>query len=125
MVSRGTFKTAHTGHHQKIYGKGAQDPIPADTTKKMDKERINVIQQVVGGVLYYARAVENTVLVALSAASEQTIATEATEGRRTQLLDYLASKPSATVQFHASDMVLNIHSDASYLSESRARSRVA
>ena len=104
----------------KLYGKRAQDPI------QIDKSRINVIQQVVGGVLYNVRAVDNTVLVALGAiVSEQTIATVATEGKILQLLDYLASKPSTTVRFHASDMVLNIHSDASYLSETTVRSRVA
>ena len=66
----------------KIYGKGAQDPIPDDTSKESDKSRINVIQQVVGGVLWYARAVDNPVLVAFSVfSSEQTIATLATEGR--------------------------------------------
>ncbi len=30
---------------------------------------------------------------------------------------------AASVQFHASNMVLNIHSDASYLSEANAHSR--
>ena len=39
--------------------------------------------------------------------------------------DHLATHPDATVRFYASDMVLNVHSDASYLSESRARSRAA
>ena len=42
-----------------------------------------------------------------------------------QILNYLATDPEAKVRFHASDMVLNIHSDASYLSEPRARSRLA
>ena len=42
-----------------------------------------------------------------------------------QLIDYLATHPAAKVRFHASEMVLNIHSDASYLSETRARSRLA
>ena len=65
-------------------------------------------------------------LVALSAISiEQTISPVATKGRVLQLLDYLASKPFTPVRFHASDMVLTIHSDASYLSETKARSRVA
>ena len=35
----------------------------------------------------------------------------------------MASESSVTVQFHASDMVLNIHPDASYLSETRTRSK--
>ncbi len=39
-----------------------------------------------------------------------------------QLLDYLATYPDATIRFKASDMILNIHSDASYLSKSDARS---
>ena len=42
----------------------------------------------------------------------------------TLLLNYAASNPDATVRWHASDMILHIHSDASYLSEPKARSRV-
>ena len=41
------------------------------------------------------------------------------------MLDYLATHPDAVVRYHASDMVLNIHSNASYLGETQARSRVA
>ena len=40
-----------------------------------------------------------------------------------QLLDYLAYHSDAKVRFYASDMVMNIHSDASYLSEGKAQSR--
>jgi hypothetical protein len=40
-----------------------------------------------------------------------------------QLLDYLATHPDATVQFHALDMILNIHSNASYLSEANSHSK--
>ncbi len=40
-----------------------------------------------------------------------------------QLLDYLATHPDAMVRFHASDMILNIHSDVSYLSKTNAHSR--
>jgi hypothetical protein len=29
------------------------------------------------------------------------------------MLDYLATHPDATIRYHASDMVLHIHSDAS------------
>ena len=38
-------------------------------------------------------------------------------------LDYAASHPNAIITYRASDMVLAAHSDASYLSESKARSR--
>ena len=40
-----------------------------------------------------------------------------------QFLDYVATHPDAILTFHASDMVLHVHSDASYLTEPRARSR--
>jgi hypothetical protein len=38
------------------------------------------------------------------------------------LLDYLTSHPDASVHFHASNMILNIHSNASYLSKLNAHS---
>ena len=60
-----------------------------------------------------------TTLGALSSiAAEQTMATENMECRVQHLLDYLYTHKDATIQYHASDMVLNIHSDALYLSES-------
>jgi hypothetical protein len=40
------------------------------------------------------------------------------------MLDYLSTHPDATIRYHASDMILHIHSDASYLSVSNARSRL-
>ena len=110
----------------KKYGAAAQDPIDEDTTKKLDDAGIKLIQQIVGAALYYGRAVDNTILTGLSAlASDQTEATETTAERATQLLDYMASHRDAKVRYYPSDMILNIHSDASYLSETRARSRAA
>jgi hypothetical protein len=41
-----------------------------------------------------------------------------------QMLDYLATHPDATVRYQASEMILHIHSDASYLSVSNARRRL-
>ncbi len=74
--------------------------------------------------MYYAQAVDMTVLAALSIiAINQTKATKRTMEQCIQLLDYLSSNQNARVRFHASDMVLNIHSDASYLSELGAQSR--
>jgi hypothetical protein len=56
--------------------------------------------------------------------TEQTKATEKTQAATNQMLDYLATHPDATIRYHASDMVLHIHSDASYLSVSNTRSRL-
>jgi hypothetical protein len=36
----------------------------------------------------------------------------------------LATHPDAAIRYHASDMILHIHSDASYLSVSNARSQL-
>ena len=63
-------------------------------------------------------------LVALNAiASDQAAPTEATMEKTLYFLDYVASHPDAILTYNASDMVLNLHSDASYLSEPKARSR--
>jgi hypothetical protein len=56
--------------------------------------------------------------------TEQTKATEKTQAAVNQLLDYLATHPDATIRYHKSDMILHIHSDASYLSVSHPRSRL-
>ena len=46
-----------------------------------------------------------------------------TMAKAKQLLYYLATHPDATIRFRASDMILNFHLDASYLSETKAHSR--
>ena len=38
-------------------------------------------------------------------------------------LDYMATHPDAIIRYYPSDMVLNVHSDASYLTAPKARSR--
>ena len=58
-----------------------------------------------------------------SIASKQTRDTMNTMAKAKQLLNYLATHPDATIWFRASDMILNVHSDASYLSEKEAHSR--
>jgi hypothetical protein len=78
-----------------------------------------------GTFLFYAGAVGNTMLVALGTlATAQTQGTEKTMEATQQLLNNGATHPDAAVRFHKSDMILYCHSDASYLSEQKARSRV-
>jgi hypothetical protein len=108
----------------KKFGMEAQAPLPPNDTPKLDAKGIKRIQQIVGSILYYAQAVDMMVVMALSSiAIEQTKATEKTMGRCIQLLDYLATNEMVKIRFHASKMILNIESDASYLSETRACSR--
>ncbi len=106
------------------FGLDAQAPLVPDKTALLNMRGIKRIQQIIGSILYYARTVDMTILMALSSiAVEQIKATEKTMGRCIQLLDYLASNLEVKVRYHASDMVMNIHSDASYLSKMKARSR--
>ena len=63
-------------------------------------------------------------LVALNAiATQQASPTQKTMERVKQLLDYAASQEEAVITYHASDLILAVHSDAGYLNESKARSR--
>eukprot|EP00956_Cyclotella_meneghiniana_P025546 scaffold53455_cov41-Cyclotella_meneghiniana.AAC.12 len=63
-------------------------------------------------------------LTALSSlASEQANPTERTMGKVKQFLDCAASQEDTVIKYRASDMVLAIHSDGSYLSEPKPRSR--
>jgi hypothetical protein len=107
----------------KQYGAKAQASLPSNISPKLSDDEIKVIQRVVGGILYYVRGVDITVLMALSSiASKQTRGTTNTMAKAKQLLDYLATHPNATIRFQASDMVLNVHSNTSYLSETKAHS---
>jgi hypothetical protein len=57
-------------------------------------------------------------------ATENTKDTEKTQAATDQLLEYMVTRPDATIRYHASDIVLHINSDASYLSVSHARNRL-
>jgi hypothetical protein len=96
-----------------------------DETPPLTAKQCLTIQKVTGSVLYYARAVDPTVLMPLNdITTEQTKVTGKFRAATNQLLDYLATHPDATIRYHASDMILHIRSNASYLSVSNARSRL-
>jgi hypothetical protein len=107
-----------------IYGAKTQYATK-DETPPLTSQQCLTIQKNIGSVLYYARAVDPTVLMQLNdIATEQTKATEKTRAATNQILDYLATQPDATIRYHVSNMILHIHSDASYLSVSNTRSRL-
>jgi hypothetical protein len=107
-----------------VYGANTQYATK-DETPPLTAQQCFTIQKVTGSVLYYARVVDPTVLMPLNdIAAEQTKATEKTQAATNQMLDYSATHPDATIRYHASDMILHIHSDASYLSVSNPRSRL-
>ena len=106
------------------YGEKVQYAAKEDDSPPLDKKEVKRLQEIIGTLLFYARAVDSTMLVALgSLASAQSQGTQATMRAAVHLLNYAASHPEAVVRYRASEMILHIHSDASYLSESKARSR--
>jgi hypothetical protein len=106
------------------YGARIQYADDHDDSPPLPQQSITLVQKIAGTFLYYAMAVDPTMLVALgSIAATQAKATQKTYDEVLWLLDYATSNPDAVIRYTASDMVLHIHSDASYLSEPKARSR--
>jgi hypothetical protein len=111
-------------HNIPAYGAKIQYAEQSDESPKLDKAGIKYVQQVAGTLLYYGRAVDTTILPALSSiASEQAAPTERTREKVKQLLDYCASQEEAIITYNASKMILAVHSDAGYANEKKARSR--
>ena len=106
------------------YGAKTQYATTASTAKPVDAKTKKFIQQVCDKFLFLGRAVDSTLLCPISAiASQSAEPTEDTLEQTMQLLDYLATQEDAALTYTASNMVLAVHSDASYLSEPKAQSR--
>jgi hypothetical protein len=81
------------------------------------------MQDIVGTLLYYGSAVDPFILPAISAiVSQQSQGTEAVADACHQLLDYVATHPNTGIQYLASNMILVVHTNVSYLSEHNTHS---
>ena len=108
------------------YGNKTQLTPVLDTSALLSSTDKLRLQEVLGTLLYYARALDVTILTAISElATEMATGTVKTMEKLTQLLNYLSTNPEAIIRFYPSSMQLAIESDASYLSVSKARSRAA
>jgi hypothetical protein len=108
------------------FGQKIQFADGPDTSPALDAKAKTRIQEIIGVFLYYARAVDNTMLPALGTlASQQATPTQHTMNAVIQFLNYAVANPDAVLRYRASEMILHVESDASYLSESKARSRYA
>jgi hypothetical protein len=120
-----TRRDEHSPHtwSKSVYGTHPQLTSPVDDTALLPPSALTRIQEITGMFLFYVRAIDCTMLVALGTiASNQFKGTHATAQALTQLLNYASAHLGATVRYTASDMYLHIHSDASYLSEAKAQS---
>eukprot|EP00957_Ditylum_brightwellii_P064689 4909734-Ditylum_brightwellii.AAC.1 len=98
-------------------------PAP-DLSPPLSSKQKNRMQQVLGTLLFYAHAVDLTMLVAInSITAQQAAPTENTTIAIVYLLNYVATHPDAVIHYSASGMVLHIHSDASFMLESCTRSQ--
>ena len=97
---------------------------PEDNTTCLDKHRTKFIQEITGKFLFYTRAVDGTVLTALSMiTSKQATLTEKILKKIKCFLDCAATHPNVIIMYRANDMILATHSNASYLSEPKAQSQ--
>ena len=117
----------HTPHRWNAPVYGARQQFDSvDNTPILDLKQKLHVAEVMGTLLYYARAVDCTMIPAIGTiASQQANPTQRTLADTTRLLNYAATHPNARVRFRRSDMILHVESDASYLSETKARSRFA
>jgi hypothetical protein len=106
------------------YGPKMQYALQELTASLLDNKAKRFIQQVCGKLLFLGRAADSTLLCPISAIASQSSKPTTDRIQQTlQLLDYLATQEEAVLSYHTSNMVLAVHSDASYLSEPKARSR--
>ena len=97
------------------YGQTTQYAKPADNALKLDADGIKHIQKIIGTLLYYARAIDSTMLMEINAISAvQANGKTATAAAMAWLLDYAAIYSDATVRYKESHMILHIHSNAYY-----------
>ena len=100
----------------------AQQP---DNSPFLDKVETKYIQQVIGVFLYYACALDSTVLPALKQiAVQQAQPTKLIMKKVQKLIDYANTYQSTYVKFYAINMQLLVDSDAAYLVLPKARSRI-
>ena len=75
-------------------------------------------------MLYYARAIDPTIFMALNSLTEvQTKPTIETAKQIIQFINYIATHPDSITEYRKIGMILHIYLDASYISEPEARSR--
>jgi hypothetical protein len=84
------------------------------TNPALSDKDVNKLQQLTGTLLYYARAVDPTLVMPINVlASEQTKATAVTADKVIKLLNYCNTHPETKIRYYASYIILHIHTDAS------------
>ncbi len=111
-------------HVKPTYGAKKQYSQEEDDSPALNKAGKKFIQEVCRVFLYLACAVDGGLFPVLSSlASQESNPTEKSMELCKQFLDFMAMQEEAILTYHASNMVLAIHSNASYSSEPKSCSR--
>ena len=95
-----------------------------DDAAPLTQDEVRTIQKITGKFLFYARAIDATMLHALNDIATQTVnGTQSTMDAVKYFLNYCACNPDTSIMYRASDMVLRVDSDGAYLVAPKARSR--
>ena len=106
------------------YGSTAPQAATLDSSDPATALQIKEIQEVVGSLLYYARALDSTMLPAVQdISSRQSVPTQDVVAAVDRLLGYCFSHPDHELHVRPSHMLLQTQSDASYLSLPRSGSK--
>ncbi len=120
-------KTKQNSPHPHVapqYGAKTQFLVETDISPPLGKEETKFFQAVAGTLLYYARVVDSTILTALSAiATEQAKPMEKTLAKVKLLLNYCGTQEEPVATYHASNMILAVHSDVGNCNETYLRSQ--
>ena len=129
-LARYQFKpTGRRTHHPMVqpppkFGKHSNERPEDDTSPALSPMRVKRLQSIIGTFQHFSRALDVTMVCPISKLATAPH-TEKTERMADHFLNYVYTWPEPRIIFYASDMLLQIHSDASYNSETRARSRLA
>ncbi len=110
-------------YHAAIYPR--TQLVQEDNSPLLTPTQRTEIQAIVGTLLYYARAVNpSLLLIANEIASQQANSTQKVLTAANRARSYVSSRQNNCITYYACDMILFLHVHASYLSRSHARSVV-
>ena len=106
------------------YGSSAPQLSPTDTSAPASPAQIEELPQAIGSLLYYARALDCTMLPAVTTLSSlQSAPTLNVIAKLNRLLGYCSAFPDHQLIFRPSRVLLQTHSDASFNSLPRSGSK--
>ena len=120
---RAPRKPQHSPHPwtKQQYGVNIQWTEEVDESAELNPGETKRVQQVLGTLLFYAQEVDSALLLAMGAIFTcMSLGTVKKMQAVDKFFDYCSTPAETTIQYRASNMVIQIHTDASYLSETEA-----